>query len=174
MKRLLITMVMITSLISFNQAQDKLKIGEVKDGKLEITNLEALKAFLMNSLDNGGNLGNAYQDNFSPDATRCVVSYTVSGNRDNINSIGVMLVIQKKDAFIIENPPEFLPESSPGGPGGGGSATITCTGNPCNSCYPDITWPAGKWFPLIICKCQDPSGICNMSVSFTINIQIGL
>jgi hypothetical protein len=165
---------MIASVISFSQAQDRLKIGEVKDGKLKITNLEALNAFLMNNLDDNGKLENEYQVNFSPDATRCMVHYSVSGNRNNINSIGVMLVIQKMDAFIIENPQGFSPESAPGGPGGGGSATITCTGNPCNACYPDITWPAGKWFPLIICRCQDPSGICNMSVSFSINIQIGL
>jgi hypothetical protein len=168
MKKLLMIMLILLAMVASLQAQDKLKVGEIKNGKLVITNLAALHAYFMNCLDNSGTLGKDFQVNASPDATRYVVYYPVFGNQDRISSVGVMLVAEKRDVHIVTNPPDY----SPGGPGAGGSATITCTGNPCNSCYPDITWPAGKWFPLIICKCEDPGGICNMSVSFSININI--
>jgi hypothetical protein len=169
MKKTFMIMLLAMAVTVSLHAQEKLKIGEVKNGKLMVTEPDALKAFLMNSLGKSGTFGKDYQVSTPPEGDRFFVYYAVSGNKDKITSIGVVLVKDKNEAFIVENPAE----SAPGGPGAGGSATITCTGMPCNSCYPEITWPVGNWFPLIICKCNDPDGVCSMSVSFSINIQIG-
>ncbi len=168
MKRLIINLLILLIAFTSGQAQDKLKVGELKTGKFVITNQQALQSFFMNNLEKSGTLGKDFQVSASPDATRFVVSYPVYGNQDHITAISVMLVVDRKDVNIVTNPPNY----SPGGPGAGGSATFTCVGNPCDSCYPDITWPAGRWFPLIVCKCNDPNGICNMSVSFSINVNI--
>lgn len=168
MKRILFSFLILLTTVITGQAQEKLKIGEVKNGKLVITNQPALQAFLINALNKSGTLGKDYKLSVSPDATRYMLSYPVFDNQDHISSIGVMLIADKKEVNIVTNPPNY----SPGGPGAGGSATITCTGNPCSSCYPDISWPAGRWFPLIVCKCEDPAGVCNMTMSFSINVSI--
>jgi len=168
MKKILFTFVILLAIIANGQAQEKLKIGEIKNGKFQVTNPDALKAFFMNSLGNSGALGKDFQVSTAPEGDRFFVYYPVSGNKDKVTNIGVMLVKIKNDAFIVENPPDPIPNA----PGGGGSATFTCTGNPCESCTPDITWPVGNWIPLISCKCEG-GGHCNMSISFSININIG-
>lgn len=170
MRKLLLILVILVSVIASGQAQEKLKIGEVKNGKLVVTSTDVLKAFFMNSLAKTGTLGQDFKVSASPDGGRFFVYYPVTGNKEKVTNIGVLLVKIKNEVFIVENPPAY----SPGGPGAGGSATITCTGNPCNSCYPEITWPSGNWLPLILCMCNEPEGICNMSVSFSINVNIGL
>ena len=81
-----------------------------------------------------------------------------------------MLVNINNEAFIVPNPPAY----SPGGPGGGGSVTYSCIGNPCDDCEISISWPAGSWLPDVSCGCSDPEGHCNMSVSYTVNVNIGL
>ena len=48
MKNVLFILVILIGLIASGQAQDKLKIGEVKSGKLVITNPDALRAFFLN------------------------------------------------------------------------------------------------------------------------------
>jgi len=175
MKRFLMMLVLLISLVVSGQAQDKLKVGEVKNGSLEITNLDVLRAFLVYNLDKSGTLGSSYQLSMAPEGDRFFVHYPVSGNRNNVTSIGVMLVKIKNEVFIIENPPEPAPgvPAAPVGPGGGGSVTVTCTGITCNSCYPDVTWPPGNWIPIVTCKCYEPGGTCTMSISFTVGINVG-
>ncbi len=169
MKRLLITLIILLAVIISGQAQDKLKIGEIKNGKLVITNLEALKAFFMNSLDNNGTLGKDYQVSASPEGDRCVIHYPVFGNTSKVSAIGVMLVKNKNDFFIVENPPQV--ESST--PGGGGSLEIQCIGSDCNSCVPDIKWISGTWLPVVYCKCLAPGGgNCNMTSKLIIHVDI--
>lgn len=168
MKRILMSFLIMLAIVFTGQAQEKLKVGEVKNGKLVITNQPALQAFLMNCVGKSGSLGKDFKVSASPDGTRFVVSYPVSGNQDKVSSAAVMLVVDKKDVNIVTNPPNY----SPGGPGGGGSATVTCSGNPCETCYPDIQWISGRWLPIIVCKCQDPAGFCNMIISITFSINI--
>ena len=169
MKRLVLIMIVITGILTTGSAQEKLKIGELKNGKLQVTSPDALKAFFMNSLENNGALGKDYKVSTSPEGDRFLVSYPVSGNKENITNIGVMLVRQKNEAFIVSGPPE-IDESVPGA---GGSATISCIGAPCTSCHPNVSWPSGNWFPLVVCVCDDAEGQCNMVLSFSVNIKIG-
>ena len=165
-------MVILVSVMTSGQAQEKLKIGEVKNGKLVITNLDALKAFFFNSLGKSGTLGGEYKVNAAPEGDRYYVYFPVTGNKDKVTNIGVLLVKIKDDVFIVEN--QQKSEASEIGPGSAGSATISCTGDPCNRCYPEISWPEGIWFPIIICRCDEQGGYCNMSLTVTININIGL
>jgi hypothetical protein len=171
MRKILIMIVILVSVIASGQAQEKLKIGEVKNGKLVITNLDALKAFFFYSLGKSGTLGGDYKVSASPEGDRYFVYFPVTGNKDKVSNIGVLLVKINNDVYIVEN--QQKSEASEPGPGGGGSATVTCTGNPCNSCHPEITWPVGRWIPLIVCICEDPEGFCNMSITFSVNINIG-
>jgi hypothetical protein len=173
MKRLLITLIMLISVILSGMAQDKLKIGDVKNGQLKITNVDGLKAFFLNTIGKSGTLGKDFQVSTAPEGDRYFVYYRVTGNRDAISSIGVLLVKIKNEVFIVKGSSEKSPGSSMTGPGAGGSATISCIGNPCDSCTPEVTWPAGNWLPLIICACNS-GGHCNMSISFSVNINIGL
>ena len=171
MKRLLITMAIIVSVSVFasGQALEKLKIGEIKNGKFQVTNPDALKAFFMNSLGKSGTLGKDFQVSNSPAGDRFFVFYPVSGNKDKVSSIGVMLVKIKNDAYIVEN----LPETPLTSPGGGGSLEILCIGIDCNSCVPNIQWVSGYWLPVVYCECiPSGSGICNMTSKLVIHVEI--
>lgn len=168
MKKVLMTLIVLVFVIASGQAQDKLKVGEVKNGKLVVTNQDALKAVLFYSLGKSGTFGKEYKVSVSPESDRFFVYYPVSGNKDKVTSIGIVLVRAKNDVLIVENPPEIVDA-----PGGGGSATITCVGMPCSSCEPNVTWPSGNWYPVVSCVCNDPEGQCNMSISFSVNIQFG-
>jgi hypothetical protein len=168
MKRLLVTMTILCAMILSGQAQDKLKIGEVKGGKLVVTNPEALMAYFMRSLNHDGNLGKDYQVSTSPEGDRCVIHYPVLGNSSKVSAIGVMLVKIKNDFCIVENPPET--DSSV--PGGGGSLEITCTGDNCSACTIDIKWLSGNWMPLVYCKCLSGGGTCDMTIKLVIKVEI--
>ena len=50
MKKLAMIMVILLAVLASGQAQEKLKVGDIKNGKLLITETSKLKAFLMNSL----------------------------------------------------------------------------------------------------------------------------
>lgn len=168
MKRLLINLVVLFALIASGQAQDKLKVGELKNGKLVVTNLEALKGYFMNSLDNNGSIGKDYQVNIAPEGDRCIIHFPVSGNSSKISSIGIMLIKIKNDFFIITNPPGT--DSSI--PGAGGSLEIQCLGEDCNSCVPNIQWVPGTWMPRVYCQCQMPGGgTCNMTTKLVIKVE---
>lgn len=169
MKKLFILIVLIIAVMASGLAQDKLKIGEVKSGKVYITNPDALRAFFNNTLEKSGTLGKDYKLSAAPEGDRFFVYYPVSDNKDKVTSIGVVLVKKQDDVFIVSNPPSASTETTPGG---GGSATIECFGAPCNSCYPNVSWPSGNWFPVVQCQCYDPDGVCNMSLEFTISINI--
>jgi hypothetical protein len=170
MKNLIITLVFLASIIASGQAQEKLKVGEIKNGKLNFTNLDAFKAYIMNSLEKSGSLSREYQVSTSPEGDRFYVSYSVSGNKNKVNNIGVMLVRVKDDAFIVENPPET---DSPG-PGAGGSFEVQCLGS-CPTCMPVIRWVGGSWLPIVYCDCtQGNSGDCTMISKLTISVKIGL
>jgi hypothetical protein len=84
MKKALFILVILLAVIYSGQAQDKLKVGEVKAGKLAITNPDGLKAFMMNSLEKSGTLGKDYQSSVAPQGDRFLVYFPVSGNKSNI------------------------------------------------------------------------------------------
>jgi hypothetical protein len=169
MKNKLITLILLVAAITSGYAQDKLKIGEVKNGKLVITNMDALKGFFMNSLGKSGTLGIDYQVSAAPSGDRFFVYFPVSGNKDKVSSIGIMLVKIKNDAFIVEN----SKASAPGGPGGGGSLEIQCIGVDCNICVPNITWVGNNWIPEVFCECrQTGGGQCNMITKIVIHVDV--
>lgn len=169
MKKVLFISVILLAIILNGQAQDKLKIGEVKTGKLVITNPDGLKAFFMNSLEKSGTLGKDYQVSAAPEGDRFLVYFPVSGNKDNITCIGVMLVKIKSDVFIVENPPETPINSA----GGGGSLEITCTGIDCSICVPNVRWTGNSWIPEVYCECRSGGGgKCNMTSKLIINVDI--
>jgi hypothetical protein len=162
MKKIILTMIILASVLVEGIAQEKLKIGDVTNGKLKITNESALRAFLMNNIGKTGTLDKEIKVEVSPTADRIFAYLKVTGNRGGISSIGVLLVNINNEAFIVANEPDS--------PGVGGSATVTCVGNPCTSCYPTIQWINNNWLPIIVCGCNDPGGHCNMTVTFTVSI----
>jgi hypothetical protein len=169
MKNLLIILVVMMGFILPGQAQEKLKIGEIKNGKLVITNLEALKAHFMKSLNHSGTLGTDYQISASPEGDRCFVYYPVKGNTENVSSIGIMLVKIRNDFYIVEN----QPKTEAAGPGGGGSLEIQCVGDDCSACLPNIKWVPGNWMPVVYCECLlQGSGKCNMTSKAIIRVDI--
>lgn len=170
MRKIFILMIVIVSVSAFGQAQEKLKIGEVKNGKLTVTNIDVLRAFFIDYLGKSGTLGKDLQLSYSPDKSRVFAHYPVSGNKNKVTCVGVMLVYIDNEAYIVPNAPNY----APGGPGGGGSVTITCIGNPCEDCEMNITWPSGSWIPDVSCSCDDADGHCNMSISYTVNVNVGL
>jgi len=159
--------VIILGIILSGQAQEKLKIGEMKNGKMVITNLEALKAYFVKSLDNSGTLGTDYKISSSTEGDRCFVYYPVEGNSAKVSSIGVMLVKIRNDFYIAEN----QPKTESAGPGVGGSIEIQCVGDDCITCLPNIKW-TGDWFPLVYCECLSPiGGQCNMTSKVVIKAE---
>ena len=170
MKRILIMLVILVAVAAVVQAQDKLKIGEVKNGILVITNPNSLNAFFMKSLGNSGTLGKEYKVSTAPQGDRFLVYYPVSGNKDKVTSIGVMLVKIKEEVFITEKPQE--PPITPLTPGGGGSLEIQCIGTDCSICVPIITWTGG-WMPEVYCECRSGGGgDCNMITKLLVHIDI--
>lgn len=169
MKKIILTFVILASVVLEGIAQEKLKIGEVSNGKLKITNESALRAFLMNQIGNSGSLEKDIKLDFSPTADRIFAYLKVSGNKSGITSAGVLLVNQAGQAYIVAQ----KPPANGDGSGVGGSVTVTCTGNPCTQCAPTIEWIGGSWLPIIICSCLQPDGICNQTITVTLNVNIG-
>jgi hypothetical protein len=168
MKRLLINLVILFALIASGQAQDKLKVGELKNGKIVVTNLDALKGYFMNSLDNNGAIGKDYQVSIAPEGDRCIIHFPVSGNSAKISSIGIMLIKVRNDFFVITNPPGTDSEV----PGAGGSLEIQCLGTNCNACVPNIQWISGTWLPKVYCQCQMVGGDnCDMISKLVIKVE---
>jgi hypothetical protein len=169
MRKIFLTLVIVISVLASGQAQDKLKIGEIKAGKLVVTNPDALKAFLMNRLGKSGTLGKEYQVSAAPEGNRFFLYYPVSGNKDNVTNIGILLVIIDGGVFIVEG----SPAGSPGGPGAGGSYEVQCLGVACNSCVPNIKWVGNYWLPVVVCECtQAGGGTCNMISKIIIHVEI--
>jgi hypothetical protein len=168
MKKIILTIVILASLVLEGIAQEKLKIGEVSNGKLKITNESALRAFLMKQIGNSGSLDKDIKLDFSPTADRIFAYTKVTGNNSGITSAGVLLVNQHGEACIVAQ------KSAETDTGVGGSATVTCTGNPCTQCVPTIEWISGSWLPIIICTCLQPDGICNQTITVTLNVNIGV
>ena len=168
MKKIITILVLIVSVVIQGNAQDKLKIGDVVNGRLKITNDTGLRKFFLGSLENSGCLGKDIKTEISPTADRFVAYTRVTGNAKQITSIGVLLVTQGNEAFILEGGP-----GDASGPGGGGSATYSCVGSPCSDCKLNITWPSGSWMPDVNCLCEEAPGHCNMIVSVSVNINLG-
>jgi hypothetical protein len=168
MKKIILTFVILASVVLEGIAQEKLKIGEVSNGKLKITNESALRAFLMNQIGNSGSLDKDIKLDFSPTADRIFAYIKVTGNKSGITSAGVLLVNKNGEACIVAQ------KSGETDTGVGGSATVTCTGNPCTQCAPTIDWISGNWLPIIICTCLQPDGICNQTITVTLNVNIGV
>jgi len=161
-------MMVLCAAILTGQAQDKLKIGEIKDGTLALTNPEALKAFFMNRLQNDGQLGKDYQVSTAPEGNRCMIYFPVVGNSSKVSAVGVMLVKVKNDFCIVEE----IPKTESSVPGFSGSVEIQCIGDNCNSCLPKIEW-LEDWIPLVYCHCfQSGGGTCNMTSSTTVEIKL--
>lgn len=169
MKKLAMIMVMILAIITSGQAKDKLKIGEIRSGKLVVTETNALKGFLMHSLEKSGTLSKDFKVSYAPEGNRLFLYYHVTGNVDHVTNIGLVLVIYKNEVFLEEG----TPESSPGGPGAGGSFEITCHGS-CPSCLPNIQWVNGGWLPVVYCECRMGEGTCMMSCKLVIQVSVGL
>jgi len=172
MRRIFILVVISAFLAANGFGQETLKIGTINDGKLTITNEKALNAFFLTTLENSGTLGKEYKSSASPTSDRFFVSKTVTGNRKKITSIGVMLVNRNNEALVVAGSKEEGDSSGPGG-GVGGSMSVQCVGDPCTQCYPTVTWPAGQWYPSVVCHCSDDSGVCNMVMTIVFNVTIG-
>lgn len=173
MKKLLLLIVGIIFLTGACISQDALQIGTVKDGKLTITNEKALKAYFLNILGYSGNIGKDIKVEASPERDRFFVSAKVEDNKNQVSSIGVLLVVQGQEAVITEARPEEGDSSGPG-PGIGGSMNVQCVGAPCGICFPELEWNNGQWYPYVRCLCFDAQGKCNSTVSFTVNLNVGM
>jgi hypothetical protein len=169
MKKIGLSLVIIISMVLSGQAQDKLKIGEMKNGKLIVTEPNALKAYFMNSLEKSGTLDKEYKVSYAPEGDRMLVYYHVTGNVDRVTNIGVMLVVEKNQAYIEEG----TPESTPGGPGAGGSFEVQCFGT-CLTCLPNVKWINGNWMPIVYCECVQGEGQCNMISKIVLQVNISL
>lgn len=169
MKKVIITLIILAAMVGQGFAQEKLKIGEVVDGKLKITNESYLRSFLMNNLEKSGILGKNILIEASPTADRFFAYTKVSANKNNVTNIGVLMFSMQDDVFIVAQP-----SYQTDGPGVGGSATYSCIGDPCENCNLVITWPSGSWKPDVSCNCQTAGGLCNMTVTITVNVKIGL
>gem|GEM_PF-2418934 len=172
MKKFIIPLMILAAIAGQGIAQEKLKIGEAVNGKLKITNEADLRSFLMNELGRSGTLGKVIYSEVSPTADRFLAWLKVTGNRDDITTIGVLLANINNDVYIVANPD---PQINAPGPGAGGSVTYTCIGAPCSNCNIKVTWPPGSWLPTVSCFCKDSGGgECNMTVSVTFNVNIGM
>ena len=168
MKKAMITMALLMAIAFAGQAQEKLKVGDLKNGKLVITEWKALQGYLNKSLDNSGTLGNDYKVIYAPEANRLFLHFPVTGNENKVTGIGIMLVVSGNEAFIAETPAE-----SSSGPGGGGSFEVQCLGS-CPTCLPNIKWIAGHWLPMVFCECtQGEQGECTMISKIVIHINVG-
>jgi len=170
MKRLMILMVALAFLTGQCYSQQTEKIGNVNGSKLVITNQKALNNYFNQCLANSGTLGKEMKIESSPTADRFFVSTNVSGNKDKVTAIGVLLVNRNNEALIVEVNVE---EGDATGPGVGGSMNVQCIGAPCEVCYPVLEWPVGQWYPLVRCGCFDLEGKCNSLISFTVNLGVG-
>lgn len=168
MKKIFVTIVFLVVAIASGMAQEKLKVGDMKNGKLIITDPKALETFLMNSLEKSGTLGKEYKFSFAPEGDRVFLYYSVARNATKVSNIGIMLVIINNQVFIVEGP-----ESTPGGPGAGGSFEVQCFGS-CPTCLPNIKWINGNWLPVVYCDCtQGNSGECSMITKVIVHINVG-
>ena len=167
MKKIIVFIIAMMSLLGRGYAQEILKIGEIKGGHLEITNMKGLQEFFMNCLSQSGKLGKDLKIEPSPTGDRFIVSASVTGNKEKVSSIAVLLVNKNNEAVIVAGE-----EGDSPGSGIGGSVQYTCIGVGCDFCYPSIEW-GSQWFPLVRCTCIDPNAKCNMSMSFTINVSSG-
>jgi len=169
MKKVVITLAILLVIVASGQAQEKLKVGDMKNGKLIITGQKALNAYLMNSLNKSGTLGKDYTTSLAPERNRIFLEFPVSGNDKNVSNIGILLVIINNEVFIVKNTPET--ESS--GPGAGGSFEVQCMGS-CPTCMPNIKWVGGSWLPVVFCDCtQGNEGNCTMITKVVIQISAG-
>lgn len=169
MKKVMISLIILVSMIVTGHAQDRLKIGELRNGKVMITNAEGLRAYFMKSLEGSGSLSKEYQVSLAPEGDRCFVFYPVSGNNKGVRSIGILLVKSKNDFFIVVNSP-----ATEAAPGGSGSVEITCVGEDgCVTCMPNVKWSGGDWMPTVFCECKSPiGGECNMTSKIVIKIEL--
>jgi hypothetical protein len=170
MKKLLLLLICLILLTGRGFSQEVLKIGEIRDGKFQITNEKALKAYFLDCLGYSGSLGKDISIEPSPEGDRYYVTVSVTGNKDLVSSIGVLLVKKDKEVVIMEAKRD--PEGGDG-PGIGGSMNVKCSGEPCSVCIPELEWVQGQWYPLVRCKCYDPGGKCNSVISFTIKLNVG-
>lgn len=170
MKKLIILCIGLMMISGQAFTQKMLKVGEIKNGKLVITNKQDLNNYFMNCLGNSGMLGKELKSEASPDGDRYYVTAEVTGNKDQVTAIGVLLVNRNDELMIVEASRED--DDSPG-PGVGGSMNVQCVGAPCGICFPHLEWISGQWYPLVRCNCFDPEGTCNSIVSFTVNLNVG-
>jgi hypothetical protein len=165
MKKIIISIICILGMAFHGISQDAVKIGTLKNGNLQITNMDFLKAMLYYEIGKTGVISKDYKVNVSPQKDRIVVSFPVSNNKKNINNVSVMLVNNSSGAYVRE--------TDSAGSGVGGSITVTCVGNnECTLCRPTVNWVTGQWLPQIACECLLGYGSCTMTSSLTVSLGV--
>ncbi len=150
----------------FSQTVNEVKIGNVTNGTLIITNINYLNSYFDYKLNGSGYVSSPYNFQYSPDGKLIVLSGNISGNSLGISDMGISLLVYNNEAFFANSSGEVAMKT-----GIGGSAELTCTGNPCSSCYLEIL----SWIPFVPnCGCNDKKASgetkrCNMTFTYKID-----
>jgi hypothetical protein len=153
---------------AYAQTTNEVQIGSLTNGKLSFSNEQFLLNYFDKRLKNDGVLGDR-EILYSPDRSNLFVVYKVIGNSQSVTCIGITLKVFNGIVYILNEKSNLLKS---GINIGGGSVEISCTGNPCNSCFPSIT----SWAPFLAqCKCYQPNCStckCDMTATTTVNISL--
>ena len=101
MKKMILTLFILGSVLVEGTAQEKLKIGDMVNGKLKITNEAGLRSFFLENIGKTGILDKEIRMEVSPTADRVFAYLKVTGNKGGVTSVGVLLVNIKNEAFIV-------------------------------------------------------------------------
>lgn len=165
----LIFIAMSFALTAYTQTINEVAIGTMSKGKLTITNDQYLINYFNRSLKNNGTLG-TYIPSYSPDYKIILLNCPVTDNTNGITCIGITLTVVNGTAYFLNENSALLDT------GVGGNVEISCVGDPCNSCLPKVS----SWYPFhAYCACYQNippcnSCHCNMTISTSINVTIGL
>jgi ferredoxin len=165
-----IVMVITGSISASAQSVNEVQIGTYSNGEITITNTQYVNNYFNNFLKHNGTIGDFVVEH-SPDNKSILLYAPVSGNTKGVNGIGITLSNIKGKVYFLNAESNLLDGS--GGPGVG--ATVTCTGEPCNSCSVKVT----SWTPFVAaCVCYQNvppcGGSCKCNMSISVNATIGL
>lgn len=154
-------------LSGFSQSEDNVLIGKIKDKSLSITNHKFISQLFYSELDESGIIG-IFDVQYDPDGKLVFVSSRVTGNNDNVNSIGVSLIIKGDDAYYVrvsKNEEDLFNKIS---------KLNTCRSVKCNSCNLVVS----SWKPFGA-RCEkggqnDKECDCSHSVKMTMKQDIEL
>lgn len=111
----------------FSQSPDNVLIGNIKNKTLSITNQEFLTQLFDAELGKSG-FFDFFEVQYDPDGKLVFVKTGVIGNKDNINAIGVSLIVRGHEVYYVkvtENKEDFLNTTS---------QVNTCRSIKCRSC----------------------------------------